>query len=162
MAAQNFVAQNDGFLGYDGMNNFYFYRLEDTTRHVFIAWDEDNAFLSADFPLTTRHEENVLMRKMMEAGAWRAQYLQRAPGGRRLGGAGRRTGRAEGWLLAEMRRQLDLIGDAMREDPSKPYYQRRARRGQGRAARASRTARIAYVRCESARATGAALPAGCS
>ena len=29
------------------MNNFYFYRLEDTTRHVFIAWDEDNAFLSA-------------------------------------------------------------------------------------------------------------------
>ena len=75
VAAQNFVAENDGFVGYDGMNNFYFYRLEDTTRHVFVAWDEDNAFLSADFPLTTRHDENVLMRKVMESASWRSQYF---------------------------------------------------------------------------------------
>ena len=32
IAAQNFVAQNDGFNGYDGMNNFYIYRLEDSTQ----------------------------------------------------------------------------------------------------------------------------------
>ena len=29
IASQNFIAQNDGFNGYAGMNNFYFYRLED-------------------------------------------------------------------------------------------------------------------------------------
>ena len=160
VAAQNFVAQNDGFLGYDGMNNFYFYRLEDSTRHVFIAWDEDNAFLSADFPLNTRHEENILMRKLMEASTWKAQYysvLQEAADS----AAQAEAGQAEGWLLAEIRRQLDLIGDAMREDPSKPYTN-----DEHAAARAALldfpAPRISYVRCESARATGAALPAGCS
>ncbi len=56
IAAQNFVGQNDGFLGYAGMNNFYLYRLENSTRHVFLAWDEDNAFWGPDFPISTRHE----------------------------------------------------------------------------------------------------------
>ena len=41
------------------MNNFYFYRLENSPSHVFIAWDEDNAFLQPDFGITTRLEENV-------------------------------------------------------------------------------------------------------
>ena len=34
------------------MNNFYLYRLENSSRHVFLAWDEDNAFWGSDFPLT--------------------------------------------------------------------------------------------------------------
>jgi hypothetical protein len=59
-----------------------------------------------------------------------------------------------------MRRQLDLIGDAMREDPSKPYSNE-----EHAAARATLldfpVARITYVRCEAAQATGAALPDGC-
>src|SRR5687768_1264768 len=45
IAAQNFLADFDGFNGYDGMNNFYIYRKEDSAQHVLIAWDEDNAFL---------------------------------------------------------------------------------------------------------------------
>ncbi len=78
VAAQNFVAQNDGFLGYAGMNNFYFYRLENTLRHQFIAWDEDNAFAFPDFSLTERHNDNVLMRKAMEVPELRERVLQRA------------------------------------------------------------------------------------
>jgi spore coat protein H len=159
MAAQNFVAENDGFTGYDGMNNFYFYRLEDSTRHVFVAWDEDNAFMSADFPLTTRHDENVLMRKVMESASWRSQYftlMQEV-----AESAARVEDGQTGWLLAETRRQLDLIADAMREDPSKPYSN-----DDHAAARAGLlafpSARITYVRCEAARALGSALPAGCS
>jgi spore coat protein CotH len=160
VAAQNFVAQNDGFVGYDGMNNFYFYRLEDSTRHVFVAWDEDNAFLTADFGLTTRHDENVLMRKVMESSGWRTQYFsliqEVAESAARVEG-----GQADGWLLGEMRRQLDLVADAMREDPSKPYSN-----DEHTAARAALLnfpgPRIAYVRCEAARALGSALPAGCS
>ena len=88
VAAQNFVAENDGFVGYDGMNNFYFYRLEDSTRHAFVAWDEDNAFLIADFGLTMRHDENVLMRKVMESSGWQIAVLHRArrrPRSRRRG-----------------------------------------------------------------------------
>jgi spore coat protein CotH len=160
LALQNFVAQDDGFVGYDGMNNFYFYRLEDSTRHVVIAWDEDNAFHSADFGLTTRHDQNVLVRKLMESEAWRAQYFSV------LGEAADSAsqvddGQTDGWLLAEMRRQFTLIADAMREDPSKPYSN-----DDHAAAReallAFPAARIPYVRCESARASSVPLPASCS
>ena len=70
-------------------------------------------------------------------------------------------GQTDGWLLAEMRRQFDLIADAMREDPSKPYSN-----DEHAAARetllAFPAARIPYVRCESARATSSPLPASCS
>jgi spore coat protein H len=159
VAAQNFVAQNDGFLGYDGMNNFYFYRLEDSTAHVFIAWDEDNAFLGPDFGITTRHDENLLMRKVMETSAWQSQYFT-ALQDMADSAAQVDEGQNEGWLLAEVRRQLDLIAEPMQEDPSKPYSN-----DDHAAARAAllnfSDARIAYVRCEVARVTGAARPAGC-
>jgi hypothetical protein len=60
-----------------------------------------------------------------------------------------------------MRRQFAVSGDARREDPSKPYSN-----DDHAAARdamlAFPDARIPFVRCETARATGAALPDGCS
>ena len=160
VALQNFVAQNDGFLGYDGMNNFYFYRLEDSTRHVFIAWDEDNAFLDPSFDLRLRHEENVLMRKLMDSREWWGQYFsvlnEAADSASQVD-----EGQEEGWLAAEMRRQFDVIADAMRQDPSKPYTNDEHEAAKA-ALLAFPSARISYVRCESARATGAALPEGCS
>ena len=90
--SQNFIAQNDGFNGYDGMNNFYFYRLENSTSHVFIAWDEDNAFLAPDFQITTRLGENVLTRNTLQVPAFNSQYysvlLEAADVGERLDAAG--------------------------------------------------------------------------
>ncbi|BCS31739.1 hypothetical protein TBR22_A09430 [Luteitalea sp. TBR-22] len=159
LAAQNFVAEPDGFTGYDGMNNFYFYRVEDGTRHVCIAWDEDNAFETPDFPLTLRHDENVLVRKLLASSAWRSQYfatLNEAA----VSAAQVDEGQAEGWLLAEMRRQLDLIAAPMREDTSKPYSNEEHAAAR-EALLAFPTARITYVTCEAARATGAPLPEGC-
>jgi len=151
LAGQNFIAENDGFVGYDGMNNFSFYRLEDSTSHVFIAWDEDVAFLQPDFGLTTRIEENVLVRKTMEVSQYRTQYfdvlLEAAT-------------EADGWMHQEMQRQLDMIADAMQSDTLKPYSN-----AEHTAARetmlAFPAARITYVRCEVAKQTGATLPAGC-
>ncbi len=160
LAMQNFVAENDGFTGYDGMNNFYFYRLENSDRHVLIAWDEDNAFHSTDYSLTTRHDENVLVRKVMASSGWKAQYFAT------LGEAAESAsqvdeGQTDGWLLAEVRRQLDLIAAAMAEDPSKPYTH-----DEHVAAREALlgfpSARITYVRCEAARAVDAPPPDGCS
>jgi spore coat protein CotH len=152
VAAQNFVAQNDGFLGYDGMNNFYFYRLEDSGVHVFIAWDEDNAFLGSNFGVTTRHEDNVLMRKLMETSALRSQYFA-ALQDTASSAEAVDDGQTDGWLLAELRRQLDLIAAPMQEDPSKPYSN-----DEHAAARAALldfpAARITFVRCEVAKATG--------
>jgi spore coat protein CotH len=151
IAAQNFIAQNDGFNGYDGMNNFYFYRLENSASHVFIAWDEDNAFLQPDFGITARNDENVLTRKTLELPAYQSQYF---------GVLSEAASSASDWLRQEMQRQLDMTNDAMRTDTLKPYSN-----ADYTAARdtllAFPQARITYVRCEVAKQTGATKPAGC-
>jgi spore coat protein CotH len=120
VAAQAFIGQNDGFLGYDGMNNFYFYRLENSSKHVFIAWDEDNAFAGHEFPIMSRVDENVLMSKAMQVPELRAEYNNMLVEASRI--SDEKTGDdGLGWLEFEVRRQLDLINQAMREDPSRPY-----------------------------------------
>ncbi len=154
MALQNFASQDDGFLGYAGVNNFYFYRLENSPRHVFIAWDEDIAFGPTDFGLTTRHSDNVLMRRTMELPEYRMLYFDT------LLEAAQSAGEGE-WLQGEIRRQLDLVTDAMRDDPLRPYTfeEHEAHRA---SMLAFPSARITYVRCEVAKQTGQPLPAGCS
>jgi spore coat protein CotH len=120
VAGQNFIGENDGFLGYVGMNNFYLYRLENSTRHVFIAWDEDYAFWGPEFPITLRHDENVLMSKAMQVAELRDHYFSVLA---EASAAADEPTDTEGmrWLEFEVRRQLDLINEALREDPSKPY-----------------------------------------
>ena len=151
IAAQNFIAQNDGFNGYDGMNNFYFYRLENSQSHVFIAWDEDNAFLQPDYGITTRNDDNVLSRKTLELPAYQSQYFSV------LSDA---AASASDWLRQEMQRQLDMINEAMLSDTLKPYSN-----ADYTAARESLLAfpqsRITFVRCEVAKQTGATRPSGC-
>ena len=151
VAAQNFIAQDDGFNGYAGMNNFYLYRLEDSTRHVFIAWDEDVAFLAAEFGIATRLDDNVLTRKTLELASYRAQYFSVL---------GEAAAAAADWMRQEMQRQLDLINEAMLEDPQKPYTNAEYNAERARLL-AFPDARIRYVRCEVSKQTGAARPAGC-
>ena len=120
VAAQAYVAQNDGFLGYAGMNNFYFYRLENTLKHQFIAWDEDVAFAFPEFSLTERHNDNVLMRKAMEVPELRSEYYNGLRAA--MNAANEVTGSdGLGWLEAEIRRQTDLVSSSIQEDPVKPY-----------------------------------------
>jgi spore coat protein CotH len=151
IAGQNFIAQNDGFNGYDGMNNFYMYRLENSTKHVLIAWDEDNAFLQADFGITTRNDENVLTRKTLALSQYGAQYFE---------GLSEAANSAADWMRQEMQRQFDMIQDAILADTLKPYSN-----NEYQAARDALLqfpeARITYVRCEVAKQTGATRPSGC-
>jgi spore coat protein CotH len=151
LAAQNFVADYDGFNGYDGMNNFYIYRKENSAQHVLIAWDEDNAFLQPDYRILTRIEENVLTDKLLSIGSYRTQYFNTLL---------ESADSAATWLRQEMQRQLDMISEAMLADPLKPYSN-----SEHQAARetllAFPDARITYVRCEVVRATEAPLPDFC-
>jgi spore coat protein CotH len=151
ISAQNFVAQNDGFNGYDGMNNFFFYRLENSPKHVFIAWDEDVAFLQPDFGITTRLDENVLTRKTLALPSYSTQYFN---------GLLEAADSASGWLQQEMQRQFDMINDAMLADTNKPYSN-----DEYQADRATLLAfpdaRVTYVRCEVAKTVGSPRPAGC-
>ncbi len=151
IAAQNFIAQNDGFNGYDGMNNFYLYRLENSSSHVFISWDEDNAFLQADYGLTTRNEENVLSRKTLELPAYQSQYFSVLS---------EAAGSAADWMRQEMQRQFDMINDAMISDTLKPYSNAEFTADRD-ALLAFPQARVTYVRCEVAKQTGATRPPGC-
>ena len=151
IAAQNFVAQNDGFNGYDGMNNFYFYRLEDSSKHVFIAWDEDNAFLAADFAVTTRLDENVLTRRTLDTGGYRTQYF---------GDLAAAADSAAGWMRQEMQRQFEMINEAMLSDRQKPYSNDQYAAERDRLLTFP-DARITFVRCEVARENRATLPSGC-
>lgn len=151
IAAQNFIAENDGFNGYDGMNNFYMYRLENSTSNVFISWDEDNAFLQSDFGITTRNDENVLTRKTLSLPQYGSQYFSVLS---------EAANSAADWLRQEMQRQLDMINDAMLADTLKPYSNSEYQADR-EALLVFPAARVTYVRCEVAKQTGATRPAGC-
>jgi hypothetical protein len=102
------------------MNNFYLYRRENTNQHVVIPWDDDNAFRSEDWPIFAGVDDNVLTANAIRVPELESAYVTA------LRDAVREMERAVdganmSWFEYEMRRQLDLIADAMREDPAKPY-----------------------------------------
>lgn len=146
VAVQNFLAENDGLMGYAGVNNFYFYRFEDSLRSQFIAWDEDNAFIAADFPVLQGHDTNVLMRRAMNVPELRAAYfaaLQAA------------AADSEAWLEQEIQQQRSLVTAAMLADPVKPYGNEEFEAGvEGLLAFAR--FRPGFVRCEVAKLTASA------
>jgi spore coat protein CotH len=75
LAVENAIAEQDGFLGLQGMNNFYVYQFANTTRFQFIPWDQDTSFVSADFPVMSRVDTNVLTRKLLADPAKKQVYL---------------------------------------------------------------------------------------
>ena len=77
-------------LGYDGMNNFYLYRVGEQAQ--LIPWDRDQAFRAVDYPLLAGADENVLMRRLLEdpaaaRGLRRRRHRGRWPWHRRTTGS---------------------------------------------------------------------------
>jgi hypothetical protein len=112
VAAENFLAEADGVLGYAGLNNFYLYRAPGSERSQLIAWDKDNTFSWLEQPPWYQVETNVLMAKAYEAPALRAWYLQNILWSADI---------AAGWLEEEIVREADQIRAAVREDVLKPH-----------------------------------------
>lgn len=144
VAAQNFVAETDGFLGAWGVNNFYFYRLEDQATHVLIAWDADSTFWGPTFPTNDGHDANILMAKLMRVPEYAAMYRAEL---QRVVDLAAEPVDDTTWLDAEIRRQLDLIDQAMREDSNQPHTDDDYT-GAAEAMRAFTSTRLAFVRCE--------------
>ena len=114
LAAENFLAENDGVLGYAGMNNLYMYRQAGTTRHRFLPWDKDNTFLQTDFPILSRLDDNVLSRQLLAFEDLRALYLATLD----------RCARAAAendWLMNEIATAAALIADSARQDTRKIF-----------------------------------------
>lgn len=77
VAVEVYLSELDGITGYAGTNNFYLHRLADTSQHVVVPWDRDNAFQSPDSPIYQRVLENIFVRQALAFPDLHALYLQR-------------------------------------------------------------------------------------
>jgi spore coat protein CotH len=113
-AIENFIAEDDGVIGYAGMANFYLYRPDGQPRHRVFPWDKDHAFSQVEFPIFQRRRENVLFRRAMGYRDLRGEYLTVL----------RRSARGllrSNWLVAEIDRIVEQIGPSVLEDTRKPF-----------------------------------------
>ena len=117
IAIESFLAEDDGILGYAGLNNFYFYRFEDSKRSQFLAWDKDNTFHDLDFDIMKGVNENVLARRTLAQPQYRNRYFQQLidaansamePDGEGQGNSNNRPG----WLEREVARMSAQIRSA--------------------------------------------------
>jgi len=115
VAIEEFVVENDGILGFAGMNNFYFYRDQGTTRHRLFVWDKDNAFLFAanQAPVRTT-SDNALFRRAMAYPDLKEAYLSTLESCARIAGT-------DSFLALEIDRLVALIFDAARSDTKKQF-----------------------------------------
>jgi spore coat protein CotH len=138
VAAQAYLGDTDGFLGSFGMNNFYLYRLENQIQHVLIAWDTDNTFWGATFPVLPPRD-NVLMAQLMRLPQYEALWYQELARANELA-------QQDNWLATEIARQAEMIDGAMREDVYKPYSNNSYEGAMG-AMLSFAPDRIAYMKC---------------
>ena len=113
VAVENALAESDGVLGDQGMNNFYVYQSEDSSRFTFIPWDKDNSFQLAEWPLLRGVESNLLVRRLLSDDALRQFYTDEV----RRAVAQYVT---RGWLLPRMEANYRLIREAAIIDTRKP------------------------------------------
>lgn len=130
VAADNFMADWDGMLGYAGLNNIYMYRPLGGPA-VIIPWDKDNALHAPDYSAFEGTRENALVARAMRDPRLRDVYLATlqmaavasrepvapVPPVRPIAGVG-----AEplGWLEALVESTARLIRKAAWADPVKP------------------------------------------
>jgi hypothetical protein len=74
VATENALAEADGVVGDQGLNNFYLYEYGSKNRFVFIPWDKDNTFRSGTWDLYRNLERNVLTRRLTADPAKRQLY----------------------------------------------------------------------------------------
>jgi spore coat protein H len=127
VAVEAFLAEVDGMLGDWGMNNYYLYRFEGTTRATVIPWDKSEAFKGGvaasiwrnvdDVPAAQR---NALMTRAMQVPALRARFLDTLLrcADEALAVA---PGEDGGWLEREIRRAYVQIREAALDDPVAPF-----------------------------------------
>jgi hypothetical protein len=111
LATENFLAEMDGFLGADGLNNFYLYRRATGGGAELIPWDKDQTFLFLEMPPWQNVEENPLARKIWADPELRRAYLTRVVEAASHGE----------WMAEEIERQYGQIRAAALVDPMTPF-----------------------------------------
>ncbi len=112
LATENALAESDGMVGEQGVNNFYLYQYGGQNRFVFIPWDKETCLQAGSWPVMQRVETNVLTRRLLADPAHQAVYadaLKRAS-----------AFVSAGWLLPQMEATYALIRNAVLTDNKKP------------------------------------------
>jgi spore coat protein CotH len=113
VAIEQFLADNDGILGAQGMNNFYLYRFQGTTRHRLFVWDRDQSLLFLDSPIAVT-DANVLFRRAMNYAELRDVYftvLERCA----------TIAKTDDFLSLEIDRLTAIVYDAAKADTRKQF-----------------------------------------
>ena len=111
IAADAFMGELDGTVGYDGMNNFYLYSIGD--RAHFIPWDKDHAFWDASSSVVAS-TDHVLMAKVLGTPALRQQFFDTLE-------ATSAAAVTDSWLQETFARSYNLIREAALADERKPF-----------------------------------------
>jgi spore coat protein CotH len=123
LAVENFMAEEDGLTGDYGPNNFYFYRLVNTTKFLFLPWDKSNAFWDPNFSIFRNindgpedHRNRLVIRALQEADL-RELYLDTMIECVNSASA-IDAGQTQPWLAGEIQREYDQVHEAALEDTS--------------------------------------------
>jgi len=114
LAVENAIAESDGFLGDQGMNNYYLYQRDGGSRFEVIPWDKDNAFQAPQWPLFRGVEGNLLVSRLLNVTGLRGLYVaavQRAV----------RDFVNTRYLTPRLEANYRLIREAVLQDTKKPY-----------------------------------------
>ena len=108
VAVEAFLGEIDGVLGDWGMNNFYLYRFERTTRSTLVPWDKSEAFKAGTAASIWRNvddvpadRQNVLMVRAMQVPRLRGLFLDTLL---QCADAALGDASGHGWLELEVRR----------------------------------------------------------
>lgn len=114
-AVQAFLAENDGLLGYAGLNNFYVYRPANKNTHRLLPWDEDYAFSFVTSSLLRRGEQPVILfERAFAQPDLRTLFLD-------INENLAHSVTESGWMSAEIDRLEALIGPAVLADTRKQF-----------------------------------------
>ena len=130
IAVENFVADQDGFNGDYGVNNFYLYRWTNSARLTFIPWDKSEAFKNAsDLPIGHNFldgdsaRRNRLSLRAMAIDEARNLYLDALVAA--ANSASERDSQnptdARGWMEREIEREYAQIKQYVYADTKKPF-----------------------------------------
>lgn len=130
IAIENVVADQDGFNGEYGVNNFYWYRLVNQRTFVWIPWDKSEAFKNGatqtifhNFLDGVPSKRNRLSLRAMTSPDLQAKYLDLLIEAARSLNEVDPTDPLEtrGWMEREIDREHALIRESVYADPQKPF-----------------------------------------
>jgi spore coat protein CotH len=114
VAADVLLAEADGIVSLEGMNNFYLHRHSTTQRHQFLPWDKDFALHQWDYPITHGGSQHALIRRALEDPELRSLYA-----GFLVEAVVSATD--ADWLGREAQRAYEQIREAVLADPVKQF-----------------------------------------